>query len=114
MDTLFEFRKGVLFVKLKGVITKETIEKYYEVISMIKDNGIRKVVLNLEKVYKIDLKGINMLFYTYEIINNNKGELYFSNVNDNIRFRIIRSHINRYIKLIEEEIDIFKEEEIYE
>ena len=113
MDTLFEFRKGVLFVRIKGVITHETEDNYNEVISMIKDNGIRKVVINLKKVYKIDLKGINILFYTYEIIKNNKGELIFSNINDNIIQRIKKSHINKYVKIIDEEIDIFKEE-IYE
>lgn len=113
MDTLFEYRKGILFIKLKGVITKETIEKYDEVISMIKNNGIRYVVINFKNIYKIDLKGINILFYTYELIRENKGELLFSNINDNIKYKIERSHINKYVKFIEEEIDIFKEE-IYE
>lgn len=107
IDTLFEFRKGVLFIRLRGVINKNTYNDYDEIISMIKDNGIKNVVINLEKVYKMDLKGINLLFYTYEVVKQNKGILMLTNINSLIKDRIDKSHILRYVKVIEKEIDSF-------
>ena len=107
IDTLFEFRKGVLFIRLRGVINKNTYIDYDEITSMIKNNGIKNVVINLEKVYKIDMKGTNLLFYTYEIVKQNKGILMLTNVNDLIKDRIHKSHILRYVKIIDSEIDSF-------
>ena len=107
IDTLFEFRKGVLFIRLRGVINKYTYENYDEIIKMIKENGIKNVVINLKKVYKIDLKGMNLLFYTYEIVKQNKGILMLTNINDLIKERIEKSHIKRYVKVIDNEIEAF-------
>ena len=105
IDTCIEFRRGILFIRISGVITKDTFQKYNdEINNMIKVNGIKKVVLNLEKAKEIDLKGINLLYYTYEIVKENKGELYFTNINDNIKHRINKSHILKYVKIIENEL----------
>jgi anti-anti-sigma factor len=106
IDTLFEFRKGILFIRLKGVITKNTINEYQDIIFTIKDNGFKNIVINLEKIYKIDLKGINSLFYTYEIVNKNKGKLYLTNINNLIKDRIEKSHILRYVKVLNNELEV--------
>lgn len=109
LDITFEFRKGFLFIRLSGKITKETYQKYNdEIIDMIVSNGIRNVVLNLDKIYDIDLKGINALFYTYELVKNNKGVLMISNMNNFIEKRIIKSHLLNYVTLLNEEIDCLK------
>lgn len=108
IDTLFEFRKGILFIRISGEITKNNYEKYQEIIDTI-NNGINKVVINLDKVTKIDLKGINLLFYIYELVNNNKGKLYLTKINNNINTRINKSHILKYVKVIENELFSFKE-----
>lgn len=106
LDIIEEYRKGFLFIRLSGKITKDTYEIYNnEVINMIKENGIRNVVLNFEKIYDIDLKGINILFYTYEIVRNNKGVLMISNMNKLIDRRIIKSHLLNYVVLLDNEID---------
>ena len=109
IDTYLEFRKGILFVRISGVIDKYTYKKYYDdVILTIKENGIRYVVLNLEKTENIDLKGINSLFYTYELTRNNKGCLFFTKIN-NIKKQIDKSHILRYVNVIENELISFDE-----
>ena len=108
IDINFEFRKGVLFIRLRGVLNKNTIDYYQKnIIEMIKNNGIKNVVLNLKKVYKIDLKGMNLLFYTYEIIRQNKGTLMFTNINELIKERINKSHILKYVKVIDNELVAF-------
>lgn len=107
LNIMFEFRKGVLFVRMGGVINKTTYTKYFEVINMIVKNGIRTVVLNLENINEIDLKGINSLFYTYEVVRNNKGRLLLSNINKNINKNIVKSHILNYVNVVDNEIEVF-------
>lgn len=108
IDTEEEYRKGILFIRIKGDITKKTQDKYYDnVITLIKNNGIRNIVLNLERVEKLDLKGINLLFYTYELTRINKGKLYFTNINTNIKKRIDRSHILRYVDVLKNELESY-------
>ena len=109
LDILFEFRRGILFIKLEGEKKRETYAKYKnEIIFMIEQNGIRNVVINLQKVKNIDLKGINVLFYTYELLRDNRGILMLSNINHNIEERILKSHITRYVKTLDNEIDAFE------
>ena len=109
LDILYEFRRGILFIRLEGEITKYTYLNFkHEIIMMIKEHGIRSVVLNLEKVKNIDLKGINTLFYTYESIRDNNGILMLTNINENIEERILKSHITNYVSVIDSEIDAFE------
>ena len=54
-----EFRKGILFVRLKGHLNKDTINKLNKkVTDVIKNNGIRNVVFNFSDLKSIDMKGI--------------------------------------------------------
>ena len=81
LDILYEFRRGILFIRLKGELTKDTYLKYKnDIIFMIKENGIKNVVLNLEKIRYIDLKGINLLYYTYECLRDNHGILMLTDI----------------------------------
>lgn len=49
LDINYEIRKGILFIRLGGVLNKNTVSKLQnEVTDMIKDNGIRNVVFNLK------------------------------------------------------------------
>ena len=42
-----EFRKGILFVRLKGHLNKDTINKLNKrVTNIVKENGIRNIVFN--------------------------------------------------------------------
>ena len=108
INTYLEFRKGILFVRINGVITKDTSSIYSEDVNeVIKINGIKKVVLNLKKVKEIDLKGINLLFYTYELTKNNKGSLYFTNIN-NIKEKLDKSHLLKYVDVLENELVSFE------
>ena len=69
LDINFEFRKGVLFIRLGGILDRNTVHKLKtEVTEMIRDNGIRNVVFNLSNLKSIDMKGINNLLYNYELI----------------------------------------------
>ena len=107
INTCLEFRKGILFIRISGVITKDTYKTYDEEINyIIKNNGIKDVVLNFEETNYIDLKGINLLYYTYELVRNNKGKLFFTNIN-NIKEKLNKSYILKYVNIIDNELESF-------
>ncbi|MBP3461441.1 MAG: STAS domain-containing protein [Bacilli bacterium] len=109
LNIIFEFRRGILFVRMNGVLDKKTYLKYKEeVLFMIKENGIKNVVLNLRNISKIDLKGINLLFYTYELVRDNKGRLILSDINELIHKKLNKSHLFKYVDTIDHEIESFK------
>ena len=73
-----EFRKGIFFVRLKGHLNKETVYKLNKkVTNIVKENGIRKIVFNFTNLKSIDIKGINTIFYNYELCKNNVGRSMF-------------------------------------
>ncbi len=108
LDINMEFRKGVLFVRLEGQLTKKTILKFNnEVLSSIKKAGINNVVYNLENLYRLDLKGIHSLLYTYELNKNNNGKTLICGINSNVEKIIRQSRILNYVSEIGSEIMAF-------
>lgn len=102
-----EFRKGVLFIRLSGEFTKDTFKEHKSVNDMITYNGIRKIVFNLENLELIDKKGINCLLYSYELIKINNGQCFICGINKNIRKKIEKSSLLKYLIEIESEIATF-------
>ena len=93
-----EYRNGILFVRLKGNLTKDTIYKLNKkVTNLIKDSGINNIVFNLEKLKEIDMKGINTLFYNYELCKKNNGISFICGNNDNIKNKLKRTRLINYI-----------------
>lgn len=104
-----EFREGILFVRLKGHLNKDTIGKLNKkVTNVIKDNGIRNVVFNFSKLKSIDMKGINTIFYNYELCKNNDGRSLLCGNNDNIRSRLKKSRLINYVYEISDELTAIK------
>ena len=99
LEINYEIRKGVLFVRLGGVLNKNTVCKLQnEVTDMIKDNGIRNVVFNLSELQSIDMRGINNLLYGYELCRNNKGRTLICGINNTlVRNRIENTRLLKYI-----------------
>ena len=53
-----EYRKGILFVRLKGELTKNTYKLLNEhLLSIVKEQGIKYIVFNLARVDYIDKYG---------------------------------------------------------
>ena len=50
LKVLMEFRKGILFIRLYGTLSKNTLDTFNkEVKEVIINSGIRYVVLNIDK-----------------------------------------------------------------
>lgn len=109
LDINFEFRRGVLFIRLRGILTKNTVKKLdEEVTTLIRDNGIRNVVFNVSELDKIDLRGISRLFYNYELCKKNRGVSLLCCVdNDNIHEKIKGTRLLKYMVDVNDELCAF-------
>ena len=70
LDYDFIFKKGILFIRLKGDITKKT--SYFfenEIDPLVLDNGIKIVVFNVSELRKIDNDGIIAMYNCYLKLN---------------------------------------------
>ena len=104
-----EFRKGILFVRLKGHLNKDTVEKMNKrVTNIVKENGIRNIVFNFTNLKSIDIKGINAIFYNYELCKNNDGVSLFCGNNDKIRDKLKRSRLVNYIYETKDELNAIR------
>lgn len=63
-----EFRRGILFIRLKGDLNKETIKN-------VIDEDFKYVVLNLDDMYSIDSYSIKYLTKIYNNILLSSGRL---------------------------------------
>ena len=100
-----ENRRGILFVRLTGELSQDTIEKWNkDVKSLLVDIGIKNVVFNMTNLTSIDLKGINGLFFGYELCKNNHGSMVLCGINDLIRDRIKKSRLLNYMKESDSEL----------
>lgn len=90
-----EFRKGILFVRLLGVLNKETVNCLNEeVTTLIEDMKIMNVVFNIKQLEEIDMYGVNEILLSYQICKKNNGVSYLCGVNDNIKETINKSLIS--------------------
>ena len=104
-----EFRKGILFVRLKGHLNKDTVNKLNKkVTNIVKENGIRNIVFNFSNLKSIDIKGINTIFYNYELCKNNQGRSMFCGNNDFIRNKLKKTRLINYIYEVEDELNAIR------
>ena len=60
LDINIEFFKGILFIRLNGVLNKNTVSKLKEEVNnLVEENGIRNTVFNVSGLDSIDCYGIN-------------------------------------------------------
>ncbi len=101
-----EFRKGILFVRLAGELTKNTYSKLNdEVTILVKENGIRNIVFNVSELEQIDMKGISFLYYNYELCNRNNGKILVCGLkSENVKHRLRHSRILNYMYEVSDEL----------
>ena len=90
-----EFRKGILFIRLKGDLNKDTIKG-------IIDKDFKYVVLNIDDMYSIDSYSIKYLNKIYRLYENNNKKFIICD-----KFNVSRKLL-RDIPKINREYDAFK------
>ncbi len=92
-----EYRKGVLFVRLKGDLTKYTVNSLNNyLIPVISKNGIKYIVYNLRGVSVIDNYGKDSLKKGVNAarLNNGEGLLCNTNLTLNNEFKIVKDELS--------------------
>ena len=86
LDITKKFHKGILFVRLKGVLNKDTVSYLNkEVTKLVADMEIHNVLFNLNDVTYIDIDGVNALLYNYNLCKENNGTSLLCGVNQSIK-----------------------------
>ena len=95
-----EYRKGILFVRLKGDITKYTYQDLLEYLEpIIKNKGIKYLVLNLDSIDIIDSYGKQALKIIISETKANKGKGLICNT---------KEVFDESIKVVKDELMAFK------
>lgn len=82
LDIDMEFKQGILIVRLLGILNGDTVNLLKSDLEMvIKDNGIKYVLLNLKKLSYIDEYGLQAIKKTYDEIASNNGKLILCGIN---------------------------------
>ena len=99
LDINLEFCKGILFIRLKGILNKNTVDKLKnQVNNLVKENGIKNLVFNISNLKSIDYYGINALINNYELCKINNGKSLVCGMNNNfVKHRINNSRLLKYM-----------------
>lgn len=82
LDIDMEFKHGILITRLKGELNGDTVELLKRDLEMIiKNNGIKYVLLNLKNLKYIDNYGLKAIENSYKQIIENKGKLIICGIN---------------------------------
>lgn len=95
LKTNMEFSKGILFIRLKGDLNKNTIKGLI-------DRDFKYIVLNIDNMYSIDSYSINYLNKLYKVIEETRGKMIICD-----KFNISRKLL-KDIPKIDKEYDAFK------
>ena len=96
-----EFIRGMLFVRLEGILSKRTSNELNEALDkMIHEHGIRYFVINLENLTSIDEAGIKSIMEHYFDVIMHEGKLVVCGY-DNITKRHVRNEVNLAFQNIE-------------
>lgn len=109
LNTILEYRRGIFFVRLDGSLINSNIEFIKNtLVPIIEKDKLEKIVINMQYINNIDLKGINFIFYIYELCKKNDGYLLLSNLNDELRNKLRKNKVLKYIKEIDNELESFE------
>ena len=103
-----EIRKGILFIRLTGILSEKTVDSLKEVTELIYENGLNNVVLNVKNLEDIDRKGINIFLYIYELCKKNHGKSLLCGASGNVDEKLRKSRIDKYMTITNNELKAFE------
>ena len=91
-----EYDKGILFVRLDGVLNRSTSYKVNNyLVPVLLKHKIKYLVYNFYYLDDIDDNGLDALLNTKFAIKNNKGIMYICEVNKDLNKKIHKLHIKK-------------------
>ena len=102
LKIIFEFRKGIFFIRLIGNLNNQNYEKEdLKLKRMILENKFKYVVINTNYLEQVDLDGLNYLLEIFYITKQNKTNLIICDKNS-----IFKRLLNNNIPSIKDEIEV--------
>ncbi len=84
-EVLFKKEEDVLVVELVGEINILDVNDFKESIkNKIKEEEVKKVIVDMEKVPFMDSSGLGMLISLYKFVNENNGIIVYTGLSDYI------------------------------
>ena len=103
-----EYEKGILFVRLNGVLNNKSSYKINNyIIPVINKHNLKKVIFNLKDLKSLDTSGIYSILNTKCTMKKNKGQMYLCALSKEIELKLKHLHIKtksseqEILKLIE-------------
>lgn len=91
-----EYKRGILFFRLDGILNKDTAFVLEDAIkTIVKKAGIKYMLINFEKLCKIDKYGLSSIINSYNEYLKDKGKLLICGYDD-IKLKIERSDLVKY------------------
>ena len=109
LTVITEFRHGIFFVRLKGKLnlkTKKILRN--KVTNLVKEYGIKNLVINVNDLEEIDLNGISEVFNNYLFVRKYSGTSFICGLNNNIKDCIRKSHILNYMPQVNNELNAIR------
>ena len=93
----FEYKKGILFLRLEGILNKDTSSILENAIKkVVSKGGIKYLLINFEKIYEIDEGGISSIINSYKQYLKDNGKLIICGYNEKIKIKIENSKLLNY------------------
>lgn len=91
-----EFKKGILFIRLQGNLTKSSNSEFRNIVfPIVLKNEFKYIVLNFSNLNTIDEKGIESLIDLNNIVGSWKGKTSICNLNNNnLKIKIYNSELS--------------------
>jgi len=100
-----EYRKGILFVRIEKKINKKDFQLNKETLKkIIKNIGIKYIVINFNNIKKNDYFNIKFIINNYNLIKKNNGKLFLcGDIDNNLSNKFFNLKINK----IDSELEVF-------
>jgi len=109
LEINLEFVRGMLFVRLEGVLDNNTYTKLSDCLdTMIHEKGIKYFVVNLENLDFIDENGLQTIIDRYFDVVLHDGKLVICGYNDQFRNNLEISYIFEQIDKTSNELGALK------
>jgi anti-anti-sigma factor len=109
LEIITEYRKGILFVRLKGsLISKTSFKLNNDLRDLIYYGGIKYVVYNMEELTLIDSSGIKAIISNCKMVINNNGKVLACGIQkSSVKYKIKRSILLKYLFETNNELSAF-------
>lgn len=108
LEITTEYREGILFVRLDGILVSNTVEFFQQELKRWKEEGISNIVFNVNALKEIDTVGIRSFFESYQMIHDKDGRGLICGMNHHINQSLKNSRILNYIYEISDELNAIK------